>query len=192
MRTKSRTGLDFLVPVAVAGLFAALSLVPAFRGADSRVYDLLLHVKPAIAERQDIRLIDIDDTAIEKVGTFPWSRDIMADGLILMREMGARTVMFDIEYVDPSPRGVNADLLEKALPETLASRVHQRQRERRRARALGPVGTRARRGRRRVPGPARRLQRALPAEGRGEDPPDRPRQRRATSARRPAFSAPPS
>ena len=120
MRTKSRTGLDFLVPVAVAGLFAALSLVPAFRGADSRVYDLLLHVKPAIAERQDIRLIDIDDTAIEKVGTFPWSRDIMADGLILMREMGARTVMFDIEYVDPSPRGVNADLLEKALPETLA------------------------------------------------------------------------
>ena len=121
MRTKSRTGLDFLVPVAVAGLFGALSLAPAFRGADSRLYDLLLHVKPAIAERQDIRLIDIDDTAIEKVGTLPWSRDIMADGLVLMREMGARTVMFDIEYVDPSPRGVNADLLEKALPETLAS-----------------------------------------------------------------------
>ena len=45
--------------------------------------------------------------------------------------------MFDIEYVDPSPRGVNADLLEKALPED-GLRVRQRQRERRRARALGP------------------------------------------------------
>jgi adenylate cyclase len=113
--------LDLLVPVAVAAVFGGLALLPFFRGAENRVYDTLLHVKPAIAERPEIRLIDIDDTAIEKVGTFPWSRDIMADGLILMREMGARYAVFDIEYVDPSPRGVNADVLEHALPDALAT-----------------------------------------------------------------------
>ena len=125
MRKKSVAGLDILIPVLVAAAFGALCLWPAFRGADNRVYDLLLHVKPAIAERTDIRLIDIDDTAIEKVGTYPWSRDIMADGLILMREMGARSAVFDIEYVDKSPRGVDADLLEKTLPQTLAAEFTQ-------------------------------------------------------------------
>ncbi len=121
MAKKSRPYLDFLVPVVVAALFGAAGLSPAFRGADNRVYDLLLRFKPPVAERSDIRLVDIDDTAIEKVGTFPWSRDIMADGLLLMREMGARYAVFDIEYVDRSPRGVNADTLEQALPEALST-----------------------------------------------------------------------
>ena len=113
--------LDFLVPVIVALLFGILGLAPFFRGAENRAYDALLHIKPAISERPDIRLVDIDDTAIEKVGTFPWSRDIMADGLILMREMGARYAVFDIEYVDRSPRGVNIEVLEQALPEALTA-----------------------------------------------------------------------
>ncbi len=119
MQKNNPLTFDLLIPVIVAAVFGLLGLVPFFHGAENRAYDLLLRVKPAIPERGDIRLIDIDDTAIEKVGTFPWSRDIVADGLILMREMGARTVVFDIEYVDKSPRGVNIDTLQKDLPDTI-------------------------------------------------------------------------
>ncbi len=121
MQKTNPLSFDLLIPVIVAAIFGLLGLVPSFRGVENRAYDLLLRLKPAVPERSDIRLIDVDDTAIERVGTFPWSRDIMADGLILMREMGARSVVFDIEYVDKSPRGVNVDTLQKDLPDAITT-----------------------------------------------------------------------
>jgi adenylate cyclase len=114
---KQKLGLNLLVPLVVAGAFAALNLFAFFRSADDRLYDLLLHLKPGIAEDKSLLFIDIDDPAIAKVGTFPWSRDIMADGLIVMKEFGAAYAVFDIEYVDPSPRGVDIKLLGERIPE---------------------------------------------------------------------------
>jgi adenylate cyclase len=80
------------------------------------VYDLLLHVKPAVPEEESLLFLDIDDTAIAQVGQFPWGRDIMADGLILLKEFEAAYAVFDIEYTEQSPRGVNVALLNE-IPE---------------------------------------------------------------------------
>jgi len=113
---KQRWSFDILVPVLVAGAFAALNLLPVYRGAERRFYDLLLHLKPAVPERDELLFVDIDDTAIAQVGQFPWGRDVMAEGLIVLREMGAAYAVFDIEYVDPSPRGVNLQLLQEEIP----------------------------------------------------------------------------
>jgi len=121
---KQRPRLDLLIPFVVAAAFAALNLVGFYRSGENRVYDLLLHLKPAVPESPSLLFIDIDDTAIARVGTFPWSRDIMADGLIVLKEFGAAYAVFDIEYVDPSPRGINAQLLEQEVPE-LFSREFQ-------------------------------------------------------------------
>jgi adenylate cyclase len=114
---KQKLGLDLLIPFVVAGVFALANLLGFWRGAESRVYDLALHLKPAVPENPALLFLDIDDTAIAKVGTFPWSRDLMADGLLVLREFGAAYAVFDIEYVDPSPRGINAQLLEQEVPE---------------------------------------------------------------------------
>ena len=114
---KQKLALELLIPFIVAGVFSLANLADFWRGAESRVYDLLLHLKPAVPENPALLFVDIDDTAIAKVGTFPWSRDIMADGLVVMREFGAAYAVFDIEYVDPSPRGINAQLLEQEVPE---------------------------------------------------------------------------
>jgi adenylate cyclase len=118
---KQKLGLDLLIPFVVAGVFALANLLGFYRGAESRVYDLALHLKPAVPENRALLFLDIDDTAIAKVGTFPWSRDLMADGLIVMAEFGAAYAVFDIEYVDPSPRGVDALLLEQEVPELFGS-----------------------------------------------------------------------
>ena len=106
----------YLIPLFSALVFSLLSLVPFYKVAEYRLYDLLLHVKPAVPEEEAILLVDIDDLAIARVGVFPWSRDTMADGLILMSEFEAGTVLFDIEYTEQSPRGVNADLLAGEIP----------------------------------------------------------------------------
>ncbi|MCF6335008.1 MAG: CHASE2 domain-containing protein, partial [Spirochaetales bacterium] len=113
---KNKIRLIYIIPVAVTLILSVLSFFSFFDAGERGLFDLLLHVKPAVTEDNSILLIDIDDPSIAQVGVWPWSRDIMADGLILMKEMGAEYVVFDIEYTEQSPLGVNASVLEKDIP----------------------------------------------------------------------------
>ncbi|MCK4463653.1 MAG: CHASE2 domain-containing protein, partial [Candidatus Omnitrophica bacterium] len=114
---KKKIGFDLLIPLVAVAVFTLFNLLSFYRMAESRIYDLLLHIKPAVAEDESILLIDVDDLAIAEVGVWPWGRNIMADGLILMKEFEANYAVFDIEYVDKSPLGVNADILTEEIPE---------------------------------------------------------------------------
>ena len=109
--------LVILIPLLIAGAFAGLNQLDFFEGAERSIYDLLLHVKPAVTQDRSLLFLDIDDTAIARVGQFPWSRDIMADGLILLKEFQAAYAVFDIEYTEQSPRGVNVSFLSDEIPE---------------------------------------------------------------------------
>jgi len=121
MREKSKKSILFLlIPLIVVGVFSLFNLTSFYKTAEHRVYDLLLHIKPSVPEDKSLLLIDIDDVAISKVGVWPWSRDIMAEGLILLREFNARYAVFDIEYVDKSPLGINSTLLSEEIPEAFA------------------------------------------------------------------------
>ena len=120
MQKSYRNWLDFLVPFIVSAVFAGLNLLTFFQNGETKVYDMLLHLKPRISQEKSILFIDIDDFAIEKIGMFPWSRDIMADGLILMKEFEAKYAVFDIEYVDKSPLGLNSEVLTTEIPQAFA------------------------------------------------------------------------
>ncbi len=113
---KSKSIKIFIIPVAVALFFSVLSLFSFFNAGERRLFDVFLHIKPAVSEDKSIILLDIDDPSIARVGVWPWSRDIMADGLILMKELGAKYALFDIEYTEASPLGVNAEILKKEIP----------------------------------------------------------------------------
>ncbi len=117
---KSKRRAEILIPILAAALFSALNLFGFFKTVENRFYDILLHLKPAVAEDPSILLLDVDDTAIANVGVWPWSRDIMAEGLLTMREFGAEYAVFDIEYTEQSPRGVDSALLNEKIPRALA------------------------------------------------------------------------
>ena len=102
----NRIWLVILIPLLVAVAFAALNQLDFYTGLERSVYDLLLHVKPAIPEDESLLFLDIDDTAIAQVGQFPWSR-----------EFRANYTVFDIEYTEQSPRGVNVAFLNDEIPE---------------------------------------------------------------------------
>jgi adenylate cyclase len=116
---------DFIVPAAVVVVFTILAAVGAMNRIEQRVYDLFLHVKPAVQENPSILLLDVDDLAISKVGVWPWSRDVMANGLILMREFGAAYAVFDIEYVNKSPRGLDTFVLRQNVPDAFNQEFSQ-------------------------------------------------------------------
>jgi adenylate cyclase len=73
-------------------------------------------MRPARPRTERIALLDVDDRAIAHVGVFPWPRSVMADGLLRLKEFGAQAVVFDIEYLDSSPKGIDSVYLQRGLP----------------------------------------------------------------------------
>ncbi len=114
---KLKQQLDTVIPILIVLIFVLISLSGVMQLVEGRMYNTLLGLKPEPPEEPAFLLLDFDDTAIAGVGSWPVSRHIMADGLVLMREFGAQYAVFDIEYVDPSPRGVNARFLAEQIPE---------------------------------------------------------------------------
>ncbi len=111
--------LLYIIPFVAALFFGLLTFMKIEQTSEYRLYDLFLRIKPEIPEDSRIVLLDVDDLAISKIGVWPWSRSIMADGLILLKEFGAKYAVFDIEYTEKSPRGINADFLENKMPQNI-------------------------------------------------------------------------
>ena len=105
-----------LAAIGSAVLFSALYLTSFFRSAEAGVYDLFLGLKPPRPRTERVALLDVDDRAIAHVGVFPWPRSVVADGLLRLKEFGAAAVVFDIEYLDASPPGIDAVYLQRGLP----------------------------------------------------------------------------
>jgi len=110
----------FIIPLVVSAIFIGLTTLPAYRTIDGAVYDTLLRVRPAVQEDERLVLVNINDAAIRAVGTWPWSRHVVADGILQLRNLGADRTVLDIEYIDESPRGVASHTLEHELPEAFA------------------------------------------------------------------------
>ncbi len=114
---KKKEWYFLVLPFVFSALFILLSFVPFYKNFESRIYDLYLSVRPEIEQDERILLLDIDDLSISEVGVWPWSRDITARGLQLLREFNARSVVMDIEYTEASPMGVNSRVLQEEIPE---------------------------------------------------------------------------
>lgn len=106
---------QIVVPGLVSLLVVALWFTPVLDSMDKAVYDLMLAVKQAPPAAKSLVFLDIDDQAIDRLGVFPWPRSIIADGLVTLRELGLEQVAFDIEYINPSPPGVNKYYLDRGL-----------------------------------------------------------------------------
>lgn len=113
---RARSSLHFLVPLCASVVFVAASYFGFFNAVNGRVYDMFLGAKPEVPQNKSLLLIDIDDQSISKVGVWPWSRSVVADGLITLGEFGAKYAVFDIEYVNQSPLGVNGSYLNQRIP----------------------------------------------------------------------------
>lgn len=108
--------LEYLVSFLCILLILIFSFTKSGRTLELGLYDTLLGIKPEIKQRQEILLVDIDDYAIEQIGAFPWTRDVIADSLIRLREVGGSNIVFDIEYMTPGQSGVNRDYVKNEFP----------------------------------------------------------------------------
>ncbi|MCR5614484.1 CHASE2 domain-containing protein, partial [Treponema sp.] len=76
--------------------------IGALQNADYKFYDFLLSLRKSPVESKNLLLVEADNIALEHIGPWPWKRDVYADMLLRMKELGAQTAVFDIEYLSPS------------------------------------------------------------------------------------------
>jgi adenylate cyclase len=110
----------------IIGFVAFILIVPftftdTYKSFELKLYDLRFKIKPSIAEWDKLYFLDIDEYSTVALGQFPWTRDIYAASLDLLRELGAEQVAFDIMFPDPSPLQVNESSY-MAIQKNLASR----------------------------------------------------------------------
>ncbi len=98
--------VPFIIVLVSAILFALLCSINIFQKLDYRLYDGLSHLRKEPVQNENIMFVKADDGSIEKLGEWPWSRDVVADTLIKLKEYGARCAVFDIEYISPSKMGI--------------------------------------------------------------------------------------
>ncbi|MEE3313266.1 MAG: CHASE2 domain-containing protein [Treponema sp.] len=111
--SKLITNISFLLlPILVVGLCSLL----VFTKTDSKINDLFMRALPPLEESDHVLLVNIDDNLIDQTGVWPLTRNIYADMLITMKELGAEAFISDLSFVDNSPMQVNQDYLDNDLP----------------------------------------------------------------------------
>jgi adenylate cyclase len=102
---------EWLLPTLL--LLSAL-LVRAFEPAlleDIRlkVFDLYQRLKPRPYEDAPVRMVDIDEESLKRVGQWPWPRTRIADLVGKLHQAGARVIVFDAIFPEPdrtSPKNI--------------------------------------------------------------------------------------
>ncbi|MBQ7159966.1 MAG: CHASE2 domain-containing protein [Treponema sp.] len=116
----SGKSLARIVVILIIIFWTGLSVTGLLQKFDYRLYDLLLGLRKSPAEQKELLFVEADNDSLEALGPWPWTRDIMANALLRIKELGAKEAVFDIEYLSPSNLGVNpdaAETLDKAFEE---------------------------------------------------------------------------
>jgi adenylate cyclase len=114
-----------LIALLVAGLVALLGLSEPGRRIGGAAWDALARIEPYVAPAREILLLDVDERATSAAGEWPWSRDILADGLVLLKEMDARSVVLDLPLSRKSAPVLDPASIRQTLPESLGREFSQ-------------------------------------------------------------------
>jgi adenylate cyclase len=106
---------NVLSALAVSAVFALVYIAGILGPLEDLLYDFFLRFRPDRTHIDSVVFLDVDDAAVAYNGVFPWPRSIPADGLLRLKEYGTRAVIFDIEYIDNGPQGVDSLYLNQGL-----------------------------------------------------------------------------
>jgi len=104
-----------IVGFSAAVVFSLFYIVGTMALLEERLYDFFLRFRANRQRIENVVFLDVDDSAIFYNGVYPWPRSIPAEGLMRLKEYGALAAIFDIEYIDHGPQGVDILYLNQGL-----------------------------------------------------------------------------
>ncbi len=97
------------ISVVVCSLLVLTSL-------DNKIADLFQRTIPPLKESDNVIMVNIDDSSVDAIGTWPFSREVYADTLVILKDLGAEAAVFDLSFLDKSQTKVNKEYVESELP----------------------------------------------------------------------------
>ena len=87
-----------------------------FSSLDNKVADFFQRPLKSTEESKEVIMINVDDDAVSSIGTWPFSRDVYSQMLANLKELGARSVVFDLSFLDKSQAQVDETYVRDTLP----------------------------------------------------------------------------
>ena len=95
--------------LALAMIFYEPALVDSAR---DRLFDQYQRLSPRVNDATPVRVVEIDDAALEKYGQWPWPRHRLAEIVQKLDDAGAASIVLDIILAEPdrtSPGNVTSN-----------------------------------------------------------------------------------
>ncbi|MFW5826495.1 MAG: CHASE2 domain-containing protein [Alkalispirochaeta sp.] len=92
-----------LTAIVITLLIPLLNQTSWFQVLEQRVFDRMLRAIPEAPTDDRVVIVAIDDRALERVGEWPWSRQILAEGLAAIGDFSPETILLDVEFSEESP-----------------------------------------------------------------------------------------
>ena len=95
--------LPFLVSLAALGLALAVQVSAPGPSAKLRhvAFDTYQRLLPREYEPLPVRIVDIDETSLEKLGQWPWPRTLIAELVQTLGAAGVAAIAFDMVFAEP-------------------------------------------------------------------------------------------
>jgi adenylate cyclase len=102
LRQRLRRGSYLLAIILPVVVIAALAKFPLLADMSNIMFDAFQRAEPRRWDPQaPIRIVDIDDASLARIGQWPWPRSTIADLVDRLGGLGAVAVVFDIVFAEP-------------------------------------------------------------------------------------------
>lgn len=120
MRRWFHLSLNILMPLLAVGVGATLLLIdpPLMQTLRQSVFDQYQRVHPRVYQPAPVRIIDIDEESLAKIGQWPWPRSRIAELVERLRKAEVAAVGFDVLFAEPDRTSPKAMLNIWSLPTT--------------------------------------------------------------------------
>lgn len=109
--------------LALAMIFYEPALIDSAR---DRLFDQFQRISPRAYDASPVRVVEIDDAALERYGQWPWPRHRMASVVERLNEAGAAAIVLDVILAEPdrtSPANVAGNWLQAPVLEPVVSEL---------------------------------------------------------------------
>lgn len=103
MKGKRRAPYQYLIPLALLGAAAVLRAAePALvEDIQLKVFDTFQRLKARSYEELPVRIVDLDDETLSRMGQWPWPRTQVALLIDRLRDLEAASIVFDAVFAEP-------------------------------------------------------------------------------------------
>lgn len=112
-----RFAICLSISLSVAALLTFFESHPFYHLLELKLYDLRMNLRTPPRQDPRILFVEMDDEAIANLGRWPWPRNIFANMLNTLESLGARQIVFDVTFAQPTNPIIKREEIDNIIDE---------------------------------------------------------------------------